>query len=70
MNLGGRPTFGEADRAVEAHLFDASGDWYGRTVSIEIVRRLRDTTRFANLDALVAQLGRDASEARIALTQA
>ena len=64
MNLGGRPTFGEVDRTVEAHLFDASGDWYGRTVSIEIIRRLRDTTRFANLDALVAQLGRDADQAR------
>ena len=70
MNLGGRPTFGEVDRTIEAHLFEAGGDWYGQPVSIEIVRRLRDTTRFPNLDALVAQLGRDADEARIALTQA
>ncbi|MFI5228914.1 MAG: riboflavin biosynthesis protein RibF [Gemmatimonadales bacterium] len=70
MNLGGRPTFGEIDRTVEAHLFDTSGDWYGQIVSIEIIRRLRDTARFANLDALVTQLGRDANEARIALTQA
>ncbi len=70
MNLGGRPTFGEADRTLEVHLFGAAGDWYGEQLSIELVRRLRDTTRFADLNALVAQLGRDADAARLALTQA
>ena len=29
MNLGARPTFGEIDRTLEVHLFDATGDWYG-----------------------------------------
>lgn len=70
MNLGARPTFGEFDHAVEVHLFDAVGDWYGEAVSVEVIRRLRDTTRFDSVEALVAQLGRDASDARIALTQA
>jgi len=70
MNMGPRPTFGEFDRTLEVHLFDASGDWYGDSVSIELIRRLRDTTRFEGVDALVAQLGRDAVDARLALTQA
>ena len=70
MNIGGRPTFGEAGRAVEVHLFEASGDWYGADVSVELVRRLRDTTRFASADELITQLGRDAQAARLALTQA
>ena len=70
MNLGGRPTFGEVDRTLEVHLFDASGDWYGESVSIELIRRLRDTTRFSSVDALKAQLGHDAQAARVALTQA
>jgi riboflavin kinase/FMN adenylyltransferase len=70
MNLGARPTFGEFDRTLEVHLFDASGDWYGETIAVELVRRLRDTTRFENVEALVAQLGRDAADARLALTQA
>jgi riboflavin kinase/FMN adenylyltransferase len=70
MNLGGRPTFGDAMRSLEVHLFDVSGDWYGETVSVELIRRLRDTTRFSSVDALVAQLGRDAERARVALTQA
>lgn len=70
MNVGGRPTFGELDRTLEVHLFDASGDWYGESVSIDMVHRLRDTVRFADFKALVAQLDRDADNARIALTQA
>ena len=70
LNLGARPTFDEFDRRLEVHLFDASGQWYGESVSVELVRRLRDTTKFESIDALVAQLGRDADAARLALTQA
>jgi riboflavin kinase/FMN adenylyltransferase len=70
MNLGGRPTFGEVDRGLEVHLFDVTGDWYGEGVSVELIHRLRDTTRFQSVEALVEQLGRDAASARLALTQA
>ena len=70
MNLGPRPTFGEFDRRLEVHLFDVSGDWYGESVSVELVERMRDTTKFESLDALVSQLGRDAETARRSLTQA
>ncbi len=70
MYLGPRPTFGELGRALEVHLFEATGDWYGETVSVELIRRLRDTTRFESVEALVEQLGRDADHARLALTQA
>jgi riboflavin kinase/FMN adenylyltransferase len=67
MNLGARPTFGELDRTLEIHLFEASGDWYGEAVSVSLVRRLRDTVRFSSIDALVKQLGRDSEDARKAL---
>lgn len=67
LNLGGRPTFGDDARSLEAHLFDAAGDWYGRTVRVDFVRRLRDVQRFASADALVAQLHDDARAARLAL---
>jgi riboflavin kinase/FMN adenylyltransferase len=70
MNLGARPTFGELDRTLEVHLFETSGDWYGESVSVELICRLRDTTRFESIAALVSQLGQDAADARIALTQA
>ena len=70
MNLGGRPTFGDLERTLEVHLFDVSGDWYGERLSVDFVRRLRDVVRFAGVEALVAQLGEDARNARLALTQA
>ncbi|HEX8849249.1 MAG TPA: bifunctional riboflavin kinase/FAD synthetase [Gemmatimonadaceae bacterium] len=68
MNLGARPTFGEAQRALEVHLFDADGDWYGRTVRVDFLARLRDTRRFESAAALVEQLRRDEEAARRALT--
>jgi riboflavin kinase/FMN adenylyltransferase len=68
MNLGGRPTFGDERRTLEAHLFDASGDFYGDHVDVAFVARLRDTMKFPGPDALVAQLRRDAEDARAALT--
>lgn len=68
MNLGGRPTFGDESRRLEAHLFDAYGDFYGDEVDVAFVGRLRDTMQFSGPDALIAQLRRDADAARAALT--
>ena len=66
-NLGPRPTFGERARGLEAHLFGVSGDWYGQSVGVEFVSRLRDTVRFASAEELVAQIGRDREAAVEAL---
>ena len=68
MNLGPRPTFGDETISHEVHLFDATGDWYGRTVRVEFVSRLRDTMKFSGPDELMKQLGRDAENATAALT--
>ncbi|MDQ2890497.1 MAG: bifunctional riboflavin kinase/FAD synthetase [Gemmatimonadota bacterium] len=70
MNLGPRPTFGEHDRAIEAYLFDVSGDFYGQDIRVDVLERLRDTQRFESPDALVRQIRRDESDARAALTVA
>lgn len=68
MNLGPRPTFGDARTSVEVHLFDSDAELYGSWVKAEFVARLRDTVRFESAEALVAQLHRDADAARAALT--
>jgi riboflavin kinase/FMN adenylyltransferase len=67
MNLGPRPTFGESAIALEAHLFDVDGDFYGMRVRLDFVARLRETRRFETPDALREQLNRDAAAARAAL---
>jgi riboflavin kinase / FMN adenylyltransferase len=49
---------------LETHLFDFDADLYGRVIEVEFVSKLRDEERFANLEALVAQMHRDAENAR------
>jgi len=66
-NLGGRPTFGEEGRTLEAHLFGVEADLYGETVTVAFLRRPRDVQRFAPADALMAQLGQDREDAVAAL---
>lgn len=67
-NIGVRPTFDHGDRIVETHLFDYSGEFYGRDLVIEFVARLRSEKRFADVQALVEQLDRDAAQARAILS--
>jgi riboflavin kinase/FMN adenylyltransferase len=67
MNQGPRPTFAVAERALEIHLFDFDEELYGEAVTVEWVRRLRDTQAFPSRDALVAQLARDAQAAQDSL---
>ena len=68
LNLGPRPTFGDNQAVVEAHLFDADLDLYGARVRIDFVERLRDTQKFSGVDALVAQLNLDSANARRVLS--
>ncbi|MBL0172337.1 MAG: bifunctional riboflavin kinase/FAD synthetase [Gemmatimonadaceae bacterium] len=64
LNLGARPTFGDPARRIETHVFDASHDWYGASVRIDLIRRLRDTRSFADAAALQDQLRHDETAAR------
>lgn len=68
LNFGGRPTWDEAERRLEAHLFDVSGDWYGQPVEVRFLKRLREVRRFDDADALQAQLRADEHLARAALS--
>jgi riboflavin kinase/FMN adenylyltransferase len=68
MNLGPRPTFGEAERTLEAHLFGSPGELYGSRVRIDFISFLRDTRKFASADDLARQLARDRNDAMRALT--
>jgi riboflavin kinase/FMN adenylyltransferase len=62
-NLGVRPTIDDEARTLEVHLFDDVGDLYGELLELEFVRHLRDEQKFANLEDLTTQLGKDAAAA-------
>ena len=63
-SLGFRPTVNGTEPLLEAHVFDFSGSLYGRELEVEFVAKIRDEEKFANLDALVQQMHRDAAAAR------
>jgi riboflavin kinase/FMN adenylyltransferase len=63
-SFGTRPTVAGIEPLLEAHLFDFDGDLYGRRIEVEFVARLRDELAFDDLPALVAQMHRDAAQAR------
>jgi riboflavin kinase/FMN adenylyltransferase len=68
-SFGTRPTVDGTEPLLEAHLFDFEGDLYGRRIEVEFVARLRDEEKFPDLPALVAQMHRDAAQARGILQQ-
>ena len=63
-SLGVRPMFDPQQELLEAVLFDFDGDLYGRTVEVALHAYLRPEAKFESLDALKAQMDRDATEAR------
>ena len=64
-SLGVRPTVKERGRpTLEVHLFDFDGRIYSRRIEVRFLKKLRDEQKFADLDALVAQMDRDAAAAR------
>ena len=67
-NLGVRPTVEEAGALwVESYLLDFSGDLYGEDCAVSFFGFLRGERKFDGLDPLVAQMKRDAEEARALL---
>lgn len=68
ISIGTRPTFHQgAEVLAEAHLLDFDGDLYGEQLGVELLVRLRDEQRFADADALVTQMRRDAERGRSVL---
>ena len=63
-NLGTRPTVDGSGVVLEVHVFDWSGDVYGRNVDVSFVSKIRDERKFDSFDALRAQIGRDSARAR------
>ena len=66
-SFGVRPTVAGDAPLLEVHLFDFSGDLYGREIEVAFVARLREERKFASLEALKAEMDRDMAEARARL---
>jgi riboflavin kinase/FMN adenylyltransferase len=64
-SVGVRPTIAEGLKPVlEVYLLDFSGEIYGTQVRVNFHHKLRDEAKYANLDALKAQIARDVDDTR------
>lgn len=70
-NVGGRPTFEfePVPSRVEAYIMDFDKNIYGKDVSIEFVKRLRDEKKFNNIEELTEQIKQDVQNAKILLNK-
>jgi riboflavin kinase / FMN adenylyltransferase len=69
-NLGTNPVVSSENRQhLEVFLFDFSGDLYGKRLEVTFIEKIRDELKLPSLDALVAQMRDDASQARLILSR-
>ena len=66
--IGVRPTFGLSQRTVEAFILDFEGDLYGKPLTLEFARRLREELTFPSAEALIEQMRLDVEQTREALS--
>jgi riboflavin kinase/FMN adenylyltransferase len=64
-NVGVRPTVDDGDRVtVEPWILDFHGDLYGQPLRLEFYRHLRGERKFDGLEALKAEIHRNAQQTR------
>jgi riboflavin kinase/FMN adenylyltransferase len=68
-SLGTRPTVNGTEPLLEVHIFDFSGELYGREIEVEFVAKLRDEVKFDSVGAMVVQMKVDAAQARDLLSK-
>jgi len=66
-SVGTRPTFGGDKPILEVHLFDFDDDIYGEYIHVDFIARLRSEEKYDQVEELVAQMHRDADNAKSAL---
>ena len=63
-NIGTRPTVAGEGITVEPWILDYTGDLYGKEITLECYRFLRSEQKFPSLEALQAEIRRNAAETR------
>lgn len=59
MNIGVRPTIGGEKKSLEIHFFNFKDNIYNKTISVEIICKIRDEEKFSSIDELKIQLKKD-----------
>ena len=59
VNIGARPTFGVGGVAVEVHVLKFRKALYGKTLAVDLTRKLREERQFADVKRLQMQIAKD-----------
>lgn len=62
LNIGHKPSFGNYERTLEFHILNYKSNIYGKMVSIEFYKKMRDEQHFHKIDDLIVQLQKDKYE--------
>ena len=62
LNWGIKPSFGMNKEIMEVHIPNFDGNLYGKTLRIQILRKIRDEKRFENIEDLKTQIAKDVQE--------
>jgi riboflavin kinase/FMN adenylyltransferase len=63
-NIGQRPTFDQKETHVESHIINFSGDLYGQTLGIQLIKKIRDERPFKTAKHLSEQIAKDLATAK------
>jgi riboflavin kinase/FMN adenylyltransferase len=70
ISVGTNPQFDGTERTVEAYALDRDDlDLYGSHAAVDFAARLRGQERFASVEELIAQMGRDVDRARALVSE-
>ncbi len=68
LNIGVRPTINsKQELTIEVHLIDWSGDLYDKHITLELVEKVRNESKFESIEALAKQLQLDEEKVRESL---
>jgi len=59
VNIGRNPTLKEGELSVEIHIFEFSEYIYGRKLTVELIKYLRNEKKFANVEELKNEISND-----------
>jgi len=62
--IGRAETFNETEVKAESYLLDFSGNLYGRFITIQLLKKIRDNKKFTSKEELIKQMNDDLTIAR------
>lgn len=70
-SIGYRPTFDFQDKKLllEVYLFDFNQDIYGKNISVELLKKIRDEENFESVEQLIEQIKKDIDIAKTYLSR-